>query len=125
MSRRFNRLLVLPIALLGVVVVTACEDDPAETRGGEISGREETRQVLEELRTELARDAGEVTPERKEALLERCVRALERIRADDQEGAGLLDDWCDSLEDTNPNTPAVWDELRRGLDKLIEQQRDQ
>lgn len=119
MSHRFVRLLLLPLVLLSVVAVTACKDDPAETRSDEISSREETRQVLETLRFELARDVRDITPERKEELLQRCMTALERVLADKDERAGLLAGFCDSLEDTNPNTPAAWDDIRRQLDELI------
>jgi hypothetical protein len=120
MSRLPLRLLLVLLLALGLVLAAACEEDPAETRTTEADPRAEARQVLETLRTELNRDAGNVVPERKEALLQRCVNALERLVAAEDERAGLVDDFCDSLEDTNPNTPAAWDDIRARLNELID-----
>jgi hypothetical protein len=44
---------------------------------------------------------------------------LERLRDADDPQADRLADFCDSLEDTNLNTPAAWEDIRARLDELI------
>jgi hypothetical protein len=110
------RLALLPALMLAVALVAAgCEED---ARGDVDSpeAREQGRATLEELRTELDRG---ITPERKERLVARCVEALERLRDADDPQADRLADFCDSLEDTNLNTPAAWEDIRARLDELI------
>ncbi len=112
------RLVILPLLLgLGLVLVAACEerDAPAVTNR-DTDLRRDVRGTLEELRTEL--DQG-ITPERKEQLVRRCANALERLRSNNDPQADRLLGFCNSLEDTNPNTPAAWDDIRRRLDELI------
>jgi hypothetical protein len=126
-ERRFSvaqltiRLLAIPVLTLGLIVAAACDDEPENAEiAGDIDRRAEVVALLERLQTELNRDAGDLTPERKEALLERCIDALEEVRAIGDPDEALVGDFCDSLEDTNPNTPAAWDDIRRRLDELIE-----
>ncbi len=114
------RLLILPLILgLGLVLVAACEEsNPPAVNNRETDLRRDVRGTLEELRTEL--DQG-ITPERKEQLLRRCTNALERLRANDDPQADRLAGFCDSLETTNPNTPAAWDDIKARLNELIKQ----
>lgn len=119
MTRLPRRLLLLPLLVLGMILFAACEDDePVDTAQRETSVRAETRGILEDLRTEL--DQG-IDPERKENLVEQCADALERLRAADDPQADRLANFCDSLEDTNPDTPAAWDDIRSRLTELINQ----
>ena len=106
------------LLMAGTLAVAACDDSSAvEDVGKEgINVREQARTVLAELRTELDRG---ITPERKEDLLRRCMTALRRLQEANDPQAGDLANFCDSLEDTNPNTPAAWDDIRRRLDELI------
>ena len=114
------RLVILPLLLgLGLVLVAACEENDApavNTRDRDL--RRDVRGTLEELRTEL--DQG-ITPERKEQLVRRCANALERLRAANDPQADRLAGFCDSLETTNPTTPAAWDDIKARLNELIRQ----
>ncbi len=114
------RLLILPLILgLGLVLVAACEEsNPPAVNTRDADLRRDVRGTLEELRTEL--DQG-ITPERKEQLLRRCTNALERLRANDDPQADRLAGFCDSLESTNPNTPAAWNDIKSRLNELIKQ----
>jgi hypothetical protein len=117
MSRLSYRHFFLPLLLISVIAV-ACEEDAPTATDREGNAREETREVLQDLRTEL--DQG-IDPERKENLVERCTNALDRLRAADDPQADRVANFCDSLEDTNPNTPAAWDDIRNRLNELITQ----
>ncbi len=118
MTRRLYRLMLLPLLVIGMIAVAACEDDAADTGGRESNVRQETRSVLQELRTELDRG---IDPQRKENLVERCANALARLRAANDPQADRMANFCDSLEDTDPNTPAAWDDIRNRLNELINQ----
>ncbi len=107
------RLLALPLLVLGLVLVAGCDDEQVTGEEGRV--RRETREVLENIR----KDLDSITPERKEQLVRRCVNAVEQLRKNNDPQADRLLDFCDSLEDTNPNTPAAWDDIRRRLDELI------
>lgn len=112
------RLLILPLILgLGLVLVAACEESDApavNTRDSDL--RRDVRGTLEELRTELGQD---ITPERKEQLIGRCANAFERLRANNDPQADRLAGFCDSLETTNPNSPAAWNDIKTRLNELI------
>lgn len=118
MIRPLRTLLAVSLLMaLGAAVIAGCDDD---TSAG-VSGREaqqETRRTLEDLRTEIS---GDVTPERKQQMLQRCRTAVDRLRRSDDPQADRLADFCQSLEATNPDTPAAWNDIRARLDELITQ----
>ena len=113
--RRRTFALVLPLALvvLGGALLVACDEDVAADRD---RARQETERVLSELRSELDRG---ITPERKEQLVKRCADALERLRKNSDADADRLANFCDSLEETTPDTPGGWDDIRNRLNELI------
>lgn len=115
---RHSYRLLLPLIAVSMILVAACGEDAVETADRESNVREETRGILQDLRTEL--DQG-IDPERKENLVARCADALARLRAADDPQADRLANFCDSLEGTNPNTPAAWDDIRTRLNELITQ----
>jgi hypothetical protein len=108
-----RHLLAIPLLVLGTLALAACDEGSTAT-----TDRQQTRATLEELRDEL--DEG-ITPERKEQLVRRCTTALEQARRQVESQADRLATFCDSLEETDPTTPAAWDDIRRRLDELIAQ----
>ena len=114
----FRPLALALIAVLGFGLVVACGEDEPQIGGSSAGAREQTRQTLEELRDELREG---IDPERKERLVRRCATALERLRSANDQQADRLANFCDSLESTNPNTPAAWDDIRARLNELITQ----
>lgn len=116
MPRVTVRFLILPLLLcLGLALVTACEEETPPERG-DVDVRQDVRETLDELRTQLDR---ETTPEIKEELLERCVDALALLRAHNDPQTERMASFCTSLQATDPNTPAAWDDIRRRLTVLI------
>ena len=124
MQTNFLRQFAASLLLIaGAIGLSACEENSvAEDVGKEgVNVREQARTVLEDLRTDLDRG---VTPERKEDLLMRCMKALRQLQQANDPQADDFANFCDSLEDTNPNTPAAWDDIRRRLDELVARYRE-
>ena len=115
---RFRFLVVPLVVLLGGALLSACDADEPEARQESRQVREDVREVLTDLEEALREQD---FPEQKEQLLRRCVAALERLRDANDAQADRLASFCDSLEVTNPNTPAAWDDIRARLNELIRQ----
>ena len=107
-------LTILAVMAFGAITLAACEDPDAAPPG---TARQEVRRDLEDLRAELAQG---VTPERKEQILRRCVRAVARLAAENDADAERLTHFCESVEATTTEVPAAWSEVRARLDELIE-----
>ena len=114
----FRPLALALIVVLGVGLVAACGEDDTGVSSVNSETRDQTRQTLEQLRDELREG---IDPQRKERLVRRCATARERLRAANDRQADRLANFCDSLESTNPNTPAAWDDIRSRLNELITQ----
>ena len=107
-------LTILAVMAFGAATLAACEDPDALPPG---TARQEVRRDLVELRAELAKG---VTPERKEEILRRCVRAAERLAAEHDADAERLTHFCESVKATHTEVPATWSDVRARLDELIE-----
>jgi hypothetical protein len=111
----FRSLIVATLLLLGGLLSIACEEG-ATARVGSTEARQQTGKDLEALRVEVQ---NEISTSRKEQALRRCRTAADRLRRADDPDLARLTDLCQSIEATDPNTPAAWDDIRSRLDDLI------
>lgn len=119
------------ITLAVGALFVACGDDDVDTEAtpdtveeAARDAREEAKDTFASLRTDAERFLDEIrtrrAPEAKQALLDRCRDALERLRQAESTQAQRLDDLCNRIRDTEPTDTAAWQQVQDELDRLRE-----
>ena len=127
MKRTMLRLLLaLPLLLIGAVVAAGCtEGDERAAEKTAKDAQQEAKDAWAELRTEGERLVDRVQrsndAEAKQELLTRCRNVLERLRNVNDPNAGRVENYCDSIEATNPKDSTNWDTIRQRLRELLNQ----
>ncbi len=114
------------VLTLGALFAGCGEDaDTQATRDTVEESAQDARQAAENafaaLRTDAERLVDEIqtrkAPEAKEALLDRCRNALERMRKAESESADEVDRLCNRIRETDIDVPA-WAEIKAEIERL-------
>jgi len=133
MERLIPRLLAATL-FAGAIVGVACSEDgtvDTERAAGQAQSaatqvRQEAQNTWASLRTDGNRLIDQVQtrndPDAKKQLLDRCRDTQEQFRKnDDSANADRVGQFCDRVQDTDPNSQGAWNEIKSEFQKLDDQ----